>query len=122
MPLGGYKGSGLAMMVEILCAVLGGGAMANDVGGIRIARPGHALQPDVHGHRCGALHAGGGVHRQHGTLVRTSSRPRRRRRATMRSWWRAIPEWRTEAERLHNGIPLAEGNWETLCRTAARPR
>src|SRR5260370_14674119 len=28
MPLGGYKGSGLAMMVEILCGVLGGGAMA----------------------------------------------------------------------------------------------
>src|SRR4051794_6410260 len=35
MPLGGYKGSGLAMMVEILCAVLGGGAMANEIGGIR---------------------------------------------------------------------------------------
>src|SRR5207237_6141074 len=25
MPLGGYKGSGLAMMVEILCSVLSGG-------------------------------------------------------------------------------------------------
>src|SRR5437764_7238062 len=35
MPLGGYKGSGLAMMVEILCSVLSGGAMANEVGGIR---------------------------------------------------------------------------------------
>jgi len=28
MPLGGYKGTGLAVMVEILCAVLSGGAMA----------------------------------------------------------------------------------------------
>src|SRR5215831_592619 len=36
MPLGGYKGSGLAMMAEILCAVLGGGAIGNEVGGIRI--------------------------------------------------------------------------------------
>jgi LDH2 family malate/lactate/ureidoglycolate dehydrogenase len=36
MPLGGYKGSGLAMMVEILCGVLGGGAMANELGGIRM--------------------------------------------------------------------------------------
>src|SRR5258708_31682947 len=36
MPLGGYKGSGLAMMAEILCAVLGGGAISNEVGGIRI--------------------------------------------------------------------------------------
>src|ERR1051326_1264022 len=35
MPLGGYKGSGLAFMVEILCGVLSGGAMANEVGGIR---------------------------------------------------------------------------------------
>src|SRR5712692_1396552 len=36
MPLGGYKGSGLAMMAEILCAVLGGGAMSTELGGIRI--------------------------------------------------------------------------------------
>ena len=35
MPLGGYKGSGLAIMVEILCAVLGGGAMSTELGGIR---------------------------------------------------------------------------------------
>ena len=31
-PLGGYKGYGLAMMVEILCAVLGGGAMGPGAG------------------------------------------------------------------------------------------
>jgi len=30
------------------------------------------------------------------------------------------PEWRTEAERRRNGIPVAEGNWETLCKAAAR--
>ena len=36
MPLGGYKGSGLAMLVEILCGALSGGAMSVDVGGIRI--------------------------------------------------------------------------------------
>src|SRR6516225_6536345 len=35
MPLGGYKGSGLAFMVEILCSVLSGGAMSTEVGGIR---------------------------------------------------------------------------------------
>jgi len=33
MPLGGYKGSGLGMMAEILSAVLGGGAMSTSVGG-----------------------------------------------------------------------------------------
>ena len=38
MPLGGYKGSGLGMMVEILCAVLAGFAIIAGVafGGIRI--------------------------------------------------------------------------------------
>src|SRR5260370_38358882 len=36
MPLGGYKGSGLAMMIEILCGVLGGGAMCTELGGIRV--------------------------------------------------------------------------------------
>jgi len=30
------------------------------------------------------------------------------------------PEWRTEAERRRHGIPIAEGNWEGLCKTAAR--
>ena len=36
MPLGGYKGSGLAVMVEVLCAVLSGGAMLTNVGGIHV--------------------------------------------------------------------------------------
>ena len=30
------------------------------------------------------------------------------------------PEWRTEAERRQNGIPIAEGNWDSLCKAAAR--
>jgi hypothetical protein len=36
MPLGGYKGSGLGMLVEILCGVLGGGVMSTGVGGLHI--------------------------------------------------------------------------------------
>src|SRR5258708_24668874 len=36
MPLGGYKGSGLAMMAEVPCAVLGGGGIRNEGGGLRI--------------------------------------------------------------------------------------
>src|SRR5260370_34441552 len=36
MPLGGYKGTGLALMVEGLCAVLSGGAMLTEVGGLRV--------------------------------------------------------------------------------------
>lgn len=34
-PLGGYKGTGLALMVEILTSVLAGGAMGAEIGGIR---------------------------------------------------------------------------------------
>ncbi len=33
-PLGGYKGSGLAMLVEVFCAVLSGGPLASQVGGL----------------------------------------------------------------------------------------
>jgi LDH2 family malate/lactate/ureidoglycolate dehydrogenase len=30
------------------------------------------------------------------------------------------PEWRMEAERLRDGIPIAQGNWDMLLKTAAR--
>jgi len=30
------------------------------------------------------------------------------------------PEWRLEAERSKNGIPIADGNWDALCKAAAR--
>jgi len=29
------------------------------------------------------------------------------------------PEWRIEAERRRNGIPVAQGNWDMLCKAAA---
>ena len=119
MPLGGYKGSGLAMMVEILGAVLGGGAMANELGGIRYR----------------------------GKLVRVSqtfiaidiarfmpveefTARMEKLVALMKSTPPAPgydevlvagdPEWRTEAERSKNGIPIADGNWESLLKAAAR--
>ena len=30
------------------------------------------------------------------------------------------PEWRTEARRLTEGIPIPDGNWESLVKTAGR--
>ena len=119
MPLGGYKGSGLGFLVEILCAVLSGGAMSNEVGGIRFR----------------------------GKLVRTSqmflaidiarympleefTERMERLVALVKSAPPAPgydevlvagdPEWRNEAERVRGGIPISEGNWETLVKTAAR--
>ena len=119
MPLGGYKGSGLGFLVEILCAVLSGGAMSNEVGGIRFR----------------------------GKLVRTSQMflaidvarymPLEEFTARMEHLVALVksappapgydevlvagdPEWRTQAERLRNGIPISDGNWDTLVKTAAR--
>jgi LDH2 family malate/lactate/ureidoglycolate dehydrogenase len=119
MPLGGYKGSGLAMMVEILSAVLGGGAMANQVGGIRFR---------------------GKTVRVSQTFVAIDiARFMPIEEFTARVEWlvnlmKSTPtapgydevlvagdaEWRTEARRLSEGIPIPDGNWETLVKTAGR--
>jgi len=119
MPLGGYKGSGLAMMVEILSAVLGGGAMATEVGGIRfrgkkvrvsqmflaieIARfmPVEEFTARME-HLVGIMKSTPAAPGYDEVLVAGD------------------PEWRTEAERREKGIPIAEGNWEALTKAAGR--
>ena len=69
MPLGGYKGSGLASWWRSWWAVLSGGSMSTEVGGVRIrTRPMSCGQ--VHRHRCGAIHAGGRVQRADGAVDR----------------------------------------------------
>lgn len=119
MPLGGYKGSGLAMMVEILCAVLSGGALSYQVGGIRLKdrRQGisqfflavdvgrflpleefRARMEDLVGRIKSSLPAAG----YDEVLVAGD------------------PEWRNEAERLERGVPLEIGVWEKLVRAGAR--
>ncbi len=119
MPLGGYKGSGLAMMVEILCAVLGGGAMSTEVGGIRfrgktvrvsqtfLAIDIERFMPvDEFTER---------VEKLVGMMKTTPAAP-----GYDEVLVAGDPEWRIEAERLKNGIPIAEGNWDSLCKAAAR--
>jgi LDH2 family malate/lactate/ureidoglycolate dehydrogenase len=119
MPLGGYKGSGLAFMVEILCSVLSGGAMSTEVGGIRYR--GRLV-------RVSQMYIGIDIARfmpveeftarlkQLVALVKsTPSAP-----GYDEVMVAGDPEWCTEAERLMNGIPIADGNWETLVKTAAR--
>jgi LDH2 family malate/lactate/ureidoglycolate dehydrogenase len=119
MPLGGYKGSGLAMMAEILCAVLSGGAMSTELGGIRFR----------------------------GKQVRVSQMflaidiarflPVAEFRARMDRLIRIMkttppahgysevlvagdPEWRMEQERLKSGVPVGHGTWHALCEAADR--
>jgi LDH2 family malate/lactate/ureidoglycolate dehydrogenase len=119
MPLGGYKGSGLAMMVEILCGVLGGGAMANEVGGIRFR--GKTLRVSqayiaIDVARFMPVEEFTARMEKLVSLIKTT--------APAPGYDEVLvagdPEWRTEAERRQHGIPLAEGNWEGLSKAAAR--
>jgi LDH2 family malate/lactate/ureidoglycolate dehydrogenase len=119
MPLGGYKGSGLAMMVEILCSVLSGGAIADEVGAIR--KRGKKV-------RVSQMFLAIDIARF--MPVEEFTRRMEHLVSVMKSTPAAPgydevlvagdPEWRTEADRLANGIPIEPGNWETLCKTAER--
>ena len=121
MPLGGYKGSGLAMMVEILCAVLSGSAMSTELGGIRIrgrkVRVGQAFLA-IAVERFLPL---GEFRERIDRLIRTvkSAPP-----ATAAGYDEVLvagdPEYRFEDERRVNGIPVGPGTWEALAGIAGR--
>ena len=119
MPLGGYKGTGLAMMVEILCAVLGGGAMSTELGGIRIkGRPMRVSQMfmaiDVRrflserefDSRMGRLVA----------MIKSAAAAAEYDEVLIAG----EPEIRCEEERRREGIPIPDGVWNTMLETAAR--
>ncbi|MEO8594136.1 MAG: Ldh family oxidoreductase [Candidatus Solibacter sp.] len=118
-PLGGYKGSGLAMMVEILCSVLSGGAMSTELGAIRFrGKPVRNSQVfmaidvtrfmplDEFTARVEKL-----VH----LMKATPAAPGYEEVLVA-----GDPEWRMEAERRRSGIPIAEGNWDGLLKAAER--
>jgi LDH2 family malate/lactate/ureidoglycolate dehydrogenase len=121
MPLGGYKGSGLAMMAEILCAVLGGGAISTEIGGLRIlSRP---MRPSQ-------MFLGIDVGRflpleefrarmEHLVTLVKSARPAAGYDEVLVA---GDPEWRAEAERREQGIPIEAGVWQSLCEIADRLR
>jgi LDH2 family malate/lactate/ureidoglycolate dehydrogenase len=119
MPLGGCKGSGLAMMVEILCAVLGGGAISTEVGGIRYR--GRTV-------RVSQMYLAIDIAR---FMPLDEFTARMERLVAMMKSTPAAPgydevlvagdpEWRIEAERRKNGIPIASGNWDQLIQAAER--
>jgi LDH2 family malate/lactate/ureidoglycolate dehydrogenase len=118
MPLGGYKGSGLAMMVEILSGVLGGGAMANDIGGIRFrGRTVRVSQTYI------AIDIArfmpveeftARIEKLVGIMKSTAVAP-----GYDEVLVAGDPEWRIEAERRRDGIPVAQGNWDQLVKAAA---
>lgn len=118
-PLGGYKGTGLAMMVETLCGVLSCGAFATELGGIRrLDRPARTSHTFI------------AVHIPH-------FMPLEDFRARMEALVGAVKatkpgpgfqevlvagelEARAEAERREHGIPVPEGHWESLLKAAER--
>jgi len=117
MPLGGYKGSGLGMMVEILCAVLAGSAMANEVGGIRVAgRPSRTSQTFLAIDIARFMPVEEFTARMEKLVGIMKSTPAAQGYSEVLV--AGDPEWRIEAERLQNGIPVDEGNWKELCETA----
>lgn len=116
-PLGGYKGSGLAMMAEILCAVLSGGAMSNQLGGIRVkGQPMRTSQfflaIDIV--QFMPLEDFERRMRELVGLVKASK--------TARGYDEVLvagePEWRVEARRCKEGIPLSDGVWKSLLEAA----
>jgi LDH2 family malate/lactate/ureidoglycolate dehydrogenase len=119
MPLGGYKGSGLAMMIEILCGVLGGGAMCTELGGIRVqGQPMRTSQfflaIDVA--RFMPLAEFEARMRTLVAMVKSSK--------TAKGFDEVLvagePEWRAEEERRHDGIPLSDGVWQNLVAAAEK--
>jgi LDH2 family malate/lactate/ureidoglycolate dehydrogenase len=121
MPLGGYKGSGLGLMVEILCGVLSGGAMSREICGIR-----------QHGRHSRVNHTFLGI--EVGRFLPLEEFYARMERliAEVKSAAPAAgydevlvagdPEWRAEEQRRRNGIPIPPGPWEELARTAEQLR
>ena len=118
MPLGGYKGSGLGLMVEILCAVLAGSAMANEVGGIRVAgKPSRTSQTFLAIDIARFMPVEEFTARLEKLVGVIKATP------PASGYGEVLvagdPEWRTEAGRRANGIPVEDGNWKELCETAA---
>ena len=120
-PLGGYKGSGLAMMAEILCAVLAGGAMSTELGGLRIkGQPMRVSQlfvaidaarfmpVDQFADRMRALVA----------MVKSSAQATGYDEVLVAG----EPEWRMEEQRRRAGIPVSDGVWQNLTEAARRLR
>ena len=119
MPLGGYKGSGLGMLVEILCGVLGGGAMSTDLAGIR--NVGHRMRTS---HVFLAVDVARFMPREEfearlGFLVGHV------KSAKAASGFDEIlvagdPEWRAEEIRRREGVPVTVAVWGRLVEAAGR--
>src|SRR5581483_469902 len=123
VPLGGqtagHKGSGLAAAVEILCAVLGGGAMAGGVGSIR-----------KRGRRVGVSQSFLAIDiERFMPLAEFKARLERfvadlKSAAPAKGYEEVLvagePEWRLEQERRRDGIPIPDEVWQALLKLSSQ--
>jgi LDH2 family malate/lactate/ureidoglycolate dehydrogenase len=119
MPLGGYKGSGLAMMAEILCAVLSGGAMSTELGGIRVKdQPMRTSQLFLAIDVARFMPLDEFERRMQSLVgVVKSSRPAKGFEEVLVA---GEPEWRMEEQRRRDGISLSDGAWQNLAQAAEK--
>lgn len=112
-PLGGYKGSGLAFMVEILCAVLSGGAMSTQVGALRITS-----RPMSVSHFFIAIELSRFLPKELFEQRMTELRQMVKETAPAKGYDEVLvagePEWRFEEQRRAQGVPLDAGIWKAL--------
>jgi LDH2 family malate/lactate/ureidoglycolate dehydrogenase len=118
-PLGGYKGSGLAVMAEIFSAVLSGGAMLTEVGGLR-----RLDQPMRIGQFYLALDVARFLPLDEFTTrmqslrdILTSTQPATGYDEVLIA---GDPEWRIEDRRRAAGIPIEPQVWAALEDTARK--
>jgi LDH2 family malate/lactate/ureidoglycolate dehydrogenase len=112
-PLGGYKGSGLAMLVEMLTSVLGGGAMSSEIGGIRVrgrkVRVSQAFLAIDVARFLPEADFTSRVEKMVGLIKSAAPAP-----GYDEVLVAGDPEWRMEAARLRDGVPIEDGNWGKL--------
>ncbi len=109
MPLGGHKGSGLALLIDLLCGALTGAAMATGIGQLH----GNLDRPQGIGHLLGAIDIDQMVpltefRRRAGELAR-QVRAAPRAEGVERIFTPGELEAETRRRRLAEGIPLSEG-------------
>jgi LDH2 family malate/lactate/ureidoglycolate dehydrogenase len=122
MPLGGlvagYKGTGMAAAVEILCSVLGGGPIGREVGSMRAGGRMNVSQTFIAIDIKRFLPVEQFEQRMEHFVAMMKSAP------VAEGFSEVLvagdPQWRAEQKRATDGIPIPEATWKLINRTAEK--